>query len=81
MAAEPDPIFDAIEARPQAWTDLEKAATAASKLQATFPKEQRQSNIVAGESKIVSTDDARWISAECASRNIRSLCPNLLDTR
>jgi hypothetical protein len=31
MAAEFDPIFDAIEAHPQAWTDLEKAVMAASK--------------------------------------------------
>jgi hypothetical protein len=59
-----DPIFAAIEAHRSMWARLGEVVTAQSRLFEMLPEEQRQSSITTWETKIVETDDPRWIASE-----------------
>jgi hypothetical protein len=62
-AAEPDPIFAAIEVHRQAEAEFGDRVGRKCALEEYLPKRQRKSNFDGGEETIVETDDPRWIAA------------------
>jgi hypothetical protein len=62
-AAEPDPIFAAIEAHRQAEVEFGVRVGRRRALEEDLPQRQRKSNNHHGEQTIVETDDPRWIVA------------------
>jgi hypothetical protein len=69
-ASTPDPIFAAIEAHKAAFAAFDAAWHRLSDLEEELPKDLRKSWIDAWETKIVETDDPRWIEAEKASNQL-----------
>jgi hypothetical protein len=59
-----DPIFEAIEQHRKAYDALSDCLHRHSELESMLQKNLRQSCISVWETKIVDTDDPRWISAE-----------------
>jgi hypothetical protein len=64
----PDPIFEAIEGHRAAYVAFSAELDRQCALEKELPKERRKSSIDAWETKIVETDDPRWIDAEKAVR-------------
>jgi hypothetical protein len=64
-----DPVYAAIETHKAADRAHRDAITLTDKLQMELPRHLRQSDIRAGVSKIVETDDPRWIVAEQAEQD------------
>src|ERR1035437_9513987 len=62
----PDPILEAIEAHKGAYAAFDTAVGVNSTLQEELAKERRRSSITVWETRIVETDDSRWIAAERA---------------
>jgi hypothetical protein len=65
-----DPIFAAIEAHKAAFAASDAAWHHLSDLEEELPKDLRRSWIDVWETKIVETDDPRWIEAEKASNQL-----------
>jgi hypothetical protein len=62
----PDPILEAIKAHKDAYAAFEAAVRVNFALDEEVPKERRRSSITVWETRIVETDDPRWIAAERA---------------
>jgi hypothetical protein len=62
----PDPILEAIETHKDAYAAFEAAVRVNFALNDELPKERRRSSITVWETRIVETDDPRWIAAERA---------------
>ena len=63
-AAEPDPIFAAIEKHKAAYSAFVDAAHHDGELEETLPWDRRQSSITAYETEIVDTDAPEWVAAK-----------------
>lgn len=64
-AAEPDPIFAAIEAHKRVYAALEQHVRYQGDLDSELPREEQRSRYTAWDGlTIVETDDPRWIAAE-----------------
>ena len=59
----PDPILEAIETHKDAYAAFEAAVRVNFALDNELPKERRRSRITVWETRIVETDDPRWIAA------------------
>jgi hypothetical protein len=61
---DPDPILQAIEDHRKAYADCDISISGCEELERELPKRLRQSNIDCYETKIIETDDPRWIALQ-----------------